>query len=121
MMCSLRCIVNLIFNTITSMGERNTVVSAYTLYRHLQQYSSHPSTCLLGSARLRVKCRTSNLEALGSRLTGSSVRFSWEGPWTRHFRAQEVHERVICRFDLTEVISHGHSINCMSNATIKKV
>ena len=26
-----------------SIGESNTVVSAYTLYRHLQQYSSHPS------------------------------------------------------------------------------
>ena len=25
------------------MGESNTVVSAYTLYRHLQQYYSHPS------------------------------------------------------------------------------
>ena len=25
------------------MGESNTVVSAYTLYRHLQQYWSHPS------------------------------------------------------------------------------
>ena len=25
------------------MGESNTVVSAYTLYRHLQQYCSHPS------------------------------------------------------------------------------
>ena len=28
-----------------SMGESNTVVSAYTLYRHLQQYCSHPSIC----------------------------------------------------------------------------
>ena len=28
----------------TSMGESNTVVSAYTLYRHLQQYWSHPWT-----------------------------------------------------------------------------
>ena len=27
------------------MGESNTVVSAYTLYRHLQQYCSHPSIC----------------------------------------------------------------------------
>ena len=27
-----------------SMGESNTVVSAYTLYRHLQQYCFHPST-----------------------------------------------------------------------------
>ena len=26
-----------------SMGESNTVESAYTLYRHLQQYCSHPS------------------------------------------------------------------------------
>ena len=25
------------------MGESNTVVSAYTTYRHLQQYYSHPS------------------------------------------------------------------------------
>ena len=25
------------------MGESNTVVSAYTLYRHLKQYCSHPS------------------------------------------------------------------------------
>ena len=24
------------------MGENNTVVSAYTSYRHLQQYCSHP-------------------------------------------------------------------------------
>ena len=31
------------------MGESNTVVSAYmlyTLYRHLQQYCSHPSICI---------------------------------------------------------------------------
>ena len=27
----------------TSMDESNTVVSAYTMYRHLQQYCSHPS------------------------------------------------------------------------------
>ena len=27
------------------MGVSNTVVSAYTLYRHLQQYCSHPSIC----------------------------------------------------------------------------
>ena len=32
-----------------SMGESNTVVSAYTLYRHLQQYCSRPSiyACLI--------------------------------------------------------------------------
>ena len=30
-------------NTNISMGESNTVVSAYTMYRHLQQYCSHPS------------------------------------------------------------------------------
>ena len=29
------------------MGESNTVVRAYTLYRHLQQYCSHPSIYLL--------------------------------------------------------------------------
>ena len=28
-----------------SMGDSNTVVSAYTMYRHLQQYCSHPSIC----------------------------------------------------------------------------
>ena len=28
------------------MGESNTVVSAYTMYRHLQQYCSHPSICI---------------------------------------------------------------------------
>ena len=28
------------------MGESNTVVSAYILYRHLQQYWSHPSICM---------------------------------------------------------------------------
>ena len=27
------------------MGENNTLVSAYTLYRQLQQYCSHPSIC----------------------------------------------------------------------------
>ena len=27
------------------MGESNTVVSAYTMYRHLQQYYSHPLIC----------------------------------------------------------------------------
>ena len=30
---------------IMSMGESNTVVSAYTSYRHLQQYCSHPLMC----------------------------------------------------------------------------
>ena len=29
---------------VNLMGESNTVVSAYTLYRHLQQYCSHPPT-----------------------------------------------------------------------------
>ena len=29
-----------------SMGESNTVVSAYTMYRHVQQYCSHPSICI---------------------------------------------------------------------------
>ena len=28
------------------MGESDTVVSAYTIYRHLQQYCCHPSVCL---------------------------------------------------------------------------
>ena len=28
---------------LISMGESNTVVSPYTLYRHLQKYSSYPS------------------------------------------------------------------------------
>ena len=28
------------------MGESNTVSSAYTMYRHLQQYCSHLSICL---------------------------------------------------------------------------
>ena len=32
-------------SSYTSMGERNTVVSAFTLYGHLQQYCSHPSSC----------------------------------------------------------------------------
>ena len=30
-------------NKDISMGESNTVASAYTMYRHLQQYCSHPS------------------------------------------------------------------------------
>ena len=29
------------------MGESNTVASAYTWYRHLQQYCSHPSIYIL--------------------------------------------------------------------------
>ena len=29
------------------MGESNTVVSAYTMYRHLQQSCSHPSIYVL--------------------------------------------------------------------------
>ena len=28
---------------LKSMGESNTVVNAYTMYRHLQQYCSHTS------------------------------------------------------------------------------
>ena len=32
-----------------AMGESNTVVSAYTMYRHLQQYCCHPSTGLYAS------------------------------------------------------------------------
>ena len=28
---------------LISMGESNTIVSAYTMYRHLQYYCSHPS------------------------------------------------------------------------------
>ena len=29
------------------MGESNTIVSAYTMYRHLQTYCSHPSICTM--------------------------------------------------------------------------
>ena len=32
------------------MGESNTVVSACTMYRHLQQYCSYPSICIYLSA-----------------------------------------------------------------------
>ena len=35
------------------MGESNTVVSAYTLYRHLQQYSFHPLVCFRLSPLLK--------------------------------------------------------------------
>ena len=31
--------------TYISMGESNTILSAYTLYRHLQWYCSHRSIC----------------------------------------------------------------------------
>ena len=34
-----------------SMGESNTVISAYTLYRHLQQYCSHLLMCSLSKER----------------------------------------------------------------------
>ena len=27
------------------LGECNTILSAYTMYRHLEQYSTHPSIC----------------------------------------------------------------------------
>ena len=34
------------YKKYNSMDESNTVVSAYTMYRHLQQYCSHPSNSL---------------------------------------------------------------------------
>ena len=34
------------------MGESNTFVSTYTLYRHLQQYCSHPSIYILTSEQV---------------------------------------------------------------------
>ena len=46
------------------MGERNTVVSAYTTYRHLQQYCSHPSICCV---RVWVHAVKSNTNALVSK------------------------------------------------------
>ena len=36
-----------LFMLNTSMGESNTILSAYTLYRHLEQCCSHPSTCII--------------------------------------------------------------------------
>ena len=33
---------------ITSTGESNTIVSAYTLYRHLQYYCTRQPTCRVG-------------------------------------------------------------------------
>ena len=33
------------YHEYISMDEGNIIVSAYTLYRHLQQYCSHPSIC----------------------------------------------------------------------------
>ena len=38
------------------IGESNTVVSAYTMYRHLQQYCSHPS--ILGVIFVWNECQT---------------------------------------------------------------
>ena len=44
------CVVKSLYKITTAhfiiyllMGESNTIVSAYTVYRHLQQYCSHPS------------------------------------------------------------------------------
>ena len=37
------CFKHTFFPNLMSMGESNTDVSAYTLYKHLQQYCSHPS------------------------------------------------------------------------------
>ena len=39
------------------MGESSTVVSAYTMYRHLQQYCSHPSICFLSFIQVYVPHR----------------------------------------------------------------
>ena len=33
------------FGKYIAMDESNAVVSAYTMYRHLQQYCSYPSIC----------------------------------------------------------------------------
>ena len=47
------------------MGESNTVVSAYTMYRHLQQYCSHPSIYsqiqfdILDRSKHFTKCQSS--------------------------------------------------------------
>ena len=40
------------------MGKKNTVVSAYTLYRHLQQYCSHPSvySAVIGRSFIHSDC-----------------------------------------------------------------
>ena len=38
------------------MDESNTVLSAYTMYRHLQQYCSHPSICEKVPIGLEKKC-----------------------------------------------------------------
>ena len=37
------------------MDESNTVVSAYTMYRHLQQYCSHPSVSFNSSDLLALE------------------------------------------------------------------
>ena len=52
------------------MGESNTIVSAYTSYRHLQQYCSYPSICTVDMAlslipKRELHCqenRTGNIE-----------------------------------------------------------
>ena len=41
--------------TYTAIGKSNTVVSAYTVYRHLQQYCSHPWN---GKSIVAEKCAT---------------------------------------------------------------
>ena len=38
-----------------SMSESKTVVSTYTLYRHLQQYCSHPSICIENTGGVSLK------------------------------------------------------------------
>ena len=62
-----------------SMGESNTLVSAYTLYRHLQQYCSHPSIyhclkdCNVSGTHLQMKFNLIN----GTRTVFIGMHFSF--------------------------------------------
>ena len=58
-----------------------------------------------------VECLTRNPGVLSLSRTGSSVFFSWECPWARHFRAlpstgetQKSMNNVSCRRDMTEIL-----------------
>ena len=46
------------------MGESNTVVSAYTMYRHLQQYCSHPSISAWIEICIRSQTALKNFQQL---------------------------------------------------------
>ena len=59
------------------MGDSNTVVSAYTMYRYLQQYCSYPSICTTVAHKIHINMDKQQIRsfALNNKIAMALITF----------------------------------------------